>query len=358
MPDLLRQQVPYFQPLVEAFGYRNFRAEGKEADDVIGTLATKAEAAGHRVCVVSTDRDAFQLASENVCIMMTPRGVADVVVYTPDRIMQRYGIGPDLVPDFIGLKGDTSDNIPGVPGIGDKTAAELLVRFGSMEGVYANLDAVSGEKRRENLRAATEDAARSKVLATIDRALEIDVDFDAHGRGAARPLDHEGALPQARVPGAPEAGRRARGGRAGRAGRDRARASSSSGARPASTTCGRSPTEVALAVGGGRAAITGDGADVVVVEADTARVVEALRDRRVITHGLKHPALTPAGDTAIAAYLLDPGRCGLRDRRSGRGDRARAPGRPRTRRPRRSCAPPPRPGACIRAPPSGSPSAR
>ena len=192
MPDLLRQQVPYFQPIVEAFGYRNFRVAGKEADDVIGTLVTKAEAAGHRVCVVSTDRDAFQLASENVCIMKALKGhdgPVSVVVYTPDRIMQRYGIGPDLVPDFIGLKGDTSDNIPGVPGIGDKTAAELLVRFGTMEGVYANLDAVPGEKRRENLRAATGDAARSKVLATIDRTLEIEVDF---GAMVAAPPDRSG----------------------------------------------------------------------------------------------------------------------------------------------------------------------
>jgi DNA polymerase I len=307
MPDLLRQQVPYFEPIVEAFGYRNFRVTGKEADDVIGTLATKAEAAGHRVCVVSTDRDAFQLASENVCIMMTPRGVADVVVYTPDRIMQRYGIGPDLVPDFIGLKGDTSDNIPGVPGIGDKTAAELLVRFGTMEGVYANLDAVPGEKRRENLRAATEDAARSKVLATIDRALEIDVDF---GAMVAAPPDRSGMKELFRklefrallkrvdeleeaVPGAP--------------------AEVIEGVelqwREAKVAELKAlPDEVALAIGDGRAAVTGDGGDVLVVEADAARVVETLRGRRVITHGLKHPALTPAGDTAIAAYLLDPGR--------------------------------------------------
>jgi DNA polymerase I len=307
MPDLLRQQVPYFQPIVEAFGYRNFRVEGKEADDVIGTLATRAEAAGHRVCVVSTDRDAFQLASENVCIMMTPRGVADVVVYTPDRIMQRYGIGPDLVPDFIGLKGDTSDNIPGVPGIGDKTAAELLVRFGSMEGVYANLDAVPGEKRRENLRSASDDAARSKVLATIDRELEIDVDFDAMVaappdrstmKDLFRKLEFRALLKRVdeleeAVPGAP--------------------AEVVEGVdvewREASVDELKAlPDDVALAVGGGRAAVTGDGADVLVLEADAARVIEALRDRRVITHGLKHPALTPAGDTAIAAYLLDPGR--------------------------------------------------
>ena len=154
-PELLKLQQPFFEPIVEAFGYRNVRAEGMEADDVIGTLSRQFEEAGHNVCVVSTDRDAFQLASDQVCIMMTPRGVADVVVYTPDRITQRYGITPAQIPDFIALKGDTSDNIPGVPGIGEKTAAELLIQFGSVEGVLANVDAVSGEKRRETIRAHT-----------------------------------------------------------------------------------------------------------------------------------------------------------------------------------------------------------
>jgi len=122
MPDLLREQFPHFRPIVEAFGYRNLEFEGWEADDVIATLATRSDAEGIKTCVVSTDRDAFQLCSENVCLMMTPRGVADVNVYTPDRVEARYGVTPEQVPDFIGLKGDTSDNIPGVPGIGDKTA--------------------------------------------------------------------------------------------------------------------------------------------------------------------------------------------------------------------------------------------
>ena len=307
MPDLLRQQQPYFEPIVAAFGYRNFRVPGKEADDVIGTLAAKAERGGHKVCVVSTDRDAFQLASENVCIMMTPRGVSDVVVYTPERIVQRYGIGPELVPDFIGLKGDTSDNIPGVPGIGDKTAAELLVRFGSMEGVYANLDAVPGEKRRENLRTAAEDAAKSKVLATIDRHLEIDIDFDelvaappdrSTMKELFRKLELRAILKRLdeledAVPGAP--------------------AEVLEGVelewREGTLADVRAlPADVALTVAGGRAAVTADGAEVIVVEAATAQAVEALRDHRVITHGLKHPALTPAGDTALATYLLDPGR--------------------------------------------------
>src|SRR3989449_1565758 len=103
MPDLLREQFPYFRPIVEAFGYRNLEFEGWEADDVIATLATRADEGGIRTCVVSTDRDAFQLCSEHVCLMMTPRGVQDPQVYTPERVTARYGISPDQVPDFIGL---------------------------------------------------------------------------------------------------------------------------------------------------------------------------------------------------------------------------------------------------------------
>ena len=98
MPDLLREQFPYFRPIVEAFGYRNLEFEGWEADDVIATIATLADTAGVKTRVVSTDRDAFQLCSANVCLMMTPRGVSDVNVYTPDRVELRYGVRPDQVP--------------------------------------------------------------------------------------------------------------------------------------------------------------------------------------------------------------------------------------------------------------------
>src|ERR687892_655251 len=148
MADLLREQFPHFRPIVEAFGYRNLEFEGWEADDVIATLATRADEAGIRTCVVSTDRDAFQLVSSNVVLMMTPRGVADVNVYTPDRVELRYGIPPEKVPDFIGLKGDTSDNIPGIPGIGDKTAGQLVAQYGSVEGVIENVDELSPARSR------------------------------------------------------------------------------------------------------------------------------------------------------------------------------------------------------------------
>src|SRR6058998_2133124 len=175
MPDLLREQFPYFRPIVEAFGYRNLEFEGWEADDVIATLAHRADEAGIRTCVVSTDRDAFQLVTENVCLMMTPRGVADVHVYTPERVEARYGVRPDQVPDFIGLKGDTSDNIPGVPGIGDKTAGQLIAQYGSLEAVLEHADELS-PARRKNIVEHADQARQSKVLATMRRDLELDCD--------------------------------------------------------------------------------------------------------------------------------------------------------------------------------------
>src|SRR5919205_553536 len=175
MPDLLGEQFPYFRPIVEAFGYRNLEFEGWEADDVIATLATRADEEGIRTCVVSTDRDAFQLVSENVVLMMTPRGVADVNVYTPDRVEARYGIRPDQIPDFIGLKGDTSDSIPGVPGIGDKTAGQLIAQYGSVEGVLEHVDELS-PARRKNLTEFAEQARAAKGLATMRRDLELDCD--------------------------------------------------------------------------------------------------------------------------------------------------------------------------------------
>ncbi len=175
MPDLLREQWPYFKPIVEAFGYRNLEFEGWEADDVIATLATRADEAALATCVVSTDRDAFQLVTENVCLMMTPRGVADVHVYTPERVTARLGVPPEKVPDLIGLKGDTSDSIAGVPGIGDKTAAQLIQQFDSVEGVLEHVDELS-PGRAKSLREHADQARESKVLATMRRDLDIDCD--------------------------------------------------------------------------------------------------------------------------------------------------------------------------------------
>ena len=175
-PDLLKEQWPHFAPLVEAFGYRNISVEGYEADDVIASIVERAKAQDVPVMVVTGDRDAYQLVDGGVRIMTTSRGITDTRVYDREGVVERYGIEPELIPDFIGLKGDTSDNIPGVPGIGDKTAAQLLQQFGSLEAVLESVDQISGAKRKQNLVEHAEDARVSKRLATMVRDIEVDVD--------------------------------------------------------------------------------------------------------------------------------------------------------------------------------------
>ena len=150
-------------PLAEAFGFTNVKVEGYEADDVIATLDRAAPASrGSTVMVVSGDRDVYQLVEDGVRVMTTSRGVTDTKIYDREGVIERYGVPPELVTDLIGLKGDTSDNIPGVPGIGDKTAAQLLQEFGSLEGVLANVENISGAKRKENLTKHADDARVSK----------------------------------------------------------------------------------------------------------------------------------------------------------------------------------------------------
>jgi DNA polymerase I len=176
-PDLLSEQWPYMHPLVDSFGYENVKVAGYEADDVIATLAGQARQQGIDVMVVTGDRDLFQLIEPGVRIMATGRGITDTKIYDREAVIDRYGIPPELIPDFVGLKGDTSDNIPGVPGIGDKTASQLLQEWGDLEGVLSNIDSISGAKRKENLTEHAENARISKQLATAVRDVDVDVDF-------------------------------------------------------------------------------------------------------------------------------------------------------------------------------------
>jgi DNA polymerase I len=177
-PDLLAEQWPHMEPLVDSFGYENVRVEGYEADDVIATVARRARDEGFDVMVVTGDRDLFQLIEPGVRVMATSRGITDTKVYDHDAVVDRYGIEPALIPDFVGLKGDTSDNIPGVPGIGEKTASQLLQEHGDLEGVLGNIENISGAKRKENLTNHAEDARISKQLATAIRDIELDLDLD------------------------------------------------------------------------------------------------------------------------------------------------------------------------------------
>jgi DNA polymerase-1 len=178
-PDLLQEQWPHLQPLVDAFGYQNIKVPGYEADDVIATLATRAREQGIDVMIVTGDRDMFQLIEPGIRVMATSRGITETKIYDREAVVDRYGIPPELIPDFYGLKGDTSDNIPGVPGIGDKTASDLLQRFGTLEHVLASIDEISGAKRKQNLTEHADDARMSKQLATAVRDVPVEVDLDS-----------------------------------------------------------------------------------------------------------------------------------------------------------------------------------
>jgi DNA polymerase-1 len=304
MPDLLREQFPHFRPIVEAFGYRNLEFEGWEADDVIATLATRADEAGIKTCVVSTDRDAFQLCSENVTLMMTPRGVADVNVYTPERVELRYGVRPDQVPDFIGLKGDTSDNIPGIPGIGDKTAGQLIAQYGSLESVIEHASDLS-PARGKAVAEHAQQARDSKLLATMRRDLPLDVDpaelvssppdrsqlkeifrrFEFRGLlGRVDTLDD--AVPAA----------------------ERVEADSEA-IRWREAPVPRPTGRVGVACDGERLAVA-DGGEVTVSELGSAVLADVLREAQPAAHDAKALRLgtPPADDTLLAAYLVDPGR--------------------------------------------------
>jgi DNA polymerase-1 len=129
--------------------------------------------------VVTGDRDAYQLVGDGVRVMSTSRGVTDTKIYDREGVIERYGVAPELVPDLIGLKGDTSDNIPGVPGIGEKTASQLLQEFGSLEGVLDNIESISGPKRKQNLTEHGEDARISKQLATMHTDIDVELDLPA-----------------------------------------------------------------------------------------------------------------------------------------------------------------------------------
>jgi DNA polymerase-1 len=176
-PGLLREQAPHFRPLMAAFGCENVELPGFEADDVIGTLARRAEAAGEQVTILTGDRDALQLVSDRVSVLATGRGVTDTVRYTPERVAERYGVPPELMTDLRGLVGDSSDNLPGVPGIGEKGAATLIGRYGSLDEVLAHAEEQT-PKRRQALTEHADAARMSRDLAVLVTDAPVDLDLD------------------------------------------------------------------------------------------------------------------------------------------------------------------------------------
>lgn len=176
-PDL-HAQFPMIKELLTALNVPILQSEGWEGDDILGTMARLGEQAGCDMLLVTGDRDMYQLVTEHVNVVSTRKGLSDVAIMTPESVDDLYhGITPALVPDFYGLKGDTSDNIPGVPGIGPKKASALIAKYGSLDEVIAHADEVKG-KMGENLRAHIDDALLSRKVATIRTDAPVELDFD------------------------------------------------------------------------------------------------------------------------------------------------------------------------------------
>ncbi|WP_313891604.1 DNA polymerase I [Psychrobacillus sp.] len=174
-PPELSEQFPYIRKLIDAYGIKRYELDMYEADDIIGTLSKQADAAGQKVVIVSGDKDLTQLATDNTTVYITRKGITDIEKYSPAHIEEKYGLTPLQIIDMKGLMGDASDNIPGVPGVGEKTAIKLLKEHGSVENLYQALDTVSGVKLKEKLVANEEQAKMSKVLATIEIHAPIEV---------------------------------------------------------------------------------------------------------------------------------------------------------------------------------------
>lgn len=176
-PDELIPQFPLVKDVLRAFKIPMYSIEGYEADDILGTLAKDAEKAGHYVTIVTGDKDALQLVSENICVMYNKRGITEILDYNLESIREKYGLEPIQLIDVKGLMGDKSDNIPGVPGIGEKTAISLIKEFGTLENVFQNIQRISGKKRKETLQTHEQDALLSKRLATIKLDVPLLIDF-------------------------------------------------------------------------------------------------------------------------------------------------------------------------------------
>ena len=339
-PDLLREQWPHFAPIVESFGWHNVHVDGFEADDVIASLAEIARTAPDPVpvVIVTGDRDSFQLIDPegHVTVMATARGITETKFYDYEGVIERYGIAPELIPDFYGLKGDSSDNIPGVPGIGDKTAAALLQQFGSLETILSSVDQISGAKRKENLTNFAADARLSKELATIQRDVPLEVDPLAIAAAESEPsraklrevfIEFELRDPLRRIEA--ELG-------PGDDGDELAQAPLIEAEPAVSVTVEASSLAKAVALGDKNAALAiavaspemedgelfareqewrfaayCDGQAAVCELDDPAALAAALGERPVIVHDAKALGVVPAvvaHDTLLAAYLLEPSR--------------------------------------------------
>jgi DNA polymerase I len=188
-PPELSEQFPLVRELLNAFQIRHYELEQYEADDIIGTLAKQAKDKKWEVQVISGDKDMLQLVSDEVTVNVTKKGISEVEAYTPEYMVNKMELTPDQIIHLKALMGDSSDNIPGVPGVGEKTATKLLKEYQTLENVYEHLDEISGKKLKENLTNHKEDAFMSKELATINCTSPVEIQLEE--------LHYEGFAPQA-----------------------------------------------------------------------------------------------------------------------------------------------------------------
>jgi DNA polymerase-1 len=177
-PDEFRSQMSYLHELVTAFGITTFEVEGFEADDIIATISKQAEREGAEVFICTGDRDSFQLVNEKTTVLYPKRGVSDLTRMTPDAVQEKYGMSPEQYPDFAALRGDPSDNLPSVPGVGEKTAAKWIVEFGSLHELIANIDTLGG-KVGQSLRDSVNDVIRNRELTQLVANVPFDLSIDS-----------------------------------------------------------------------------------------------------------------------------------------------------------------------------------
>jgi len=181
-PDELSGQFALLRKILEALNLDYTEIEGYEADDIIGTLSRMAEEAGMETLILTGDRDSLQLVSDKVTVLMTKKGITEMETYTPEKVKERWGVSPEQLIDVKGLMGDSSDNIPGVPGVGEKTAVKLIQEFGSLENLYDHLESVKGKKVVERLSQHREQAFMSRKLGRIIRDIDMQCDLEDYRR--------------------------------------------------------------------------------------------------------------------------------------------------------------------------------
>jgi DNA polymerase-1 len=177
-PDEFRSQMSYLHELVSAFGITQFEVEGYEADDVIATITKRAEKEGAEVFICTGDRDSFQLVNDKTTVLYPKRGVSDLARITPDAVQEKYGMSPTQYPDFAALRGDPSDNLPSIPGVGEKTAAKWVVEYGSLQDLLSNVDKVGG-KVGQSLRDSIDNVIRNRELTQLVAEVPLDLSIDA-----------------------------------------------------------------------------------------------------------------------------------------------------------------------------------